>query len=97
MRENRCSGLLTLGPVRNSSSPRSADRPGAPRSVPIDVYRRGDQFHIHLETEKLEANFDRGVPSITIPVAEHAKPRRVQVTTSGTSSRIIEGHGATRT
>jgi HSP20 family protein len=120
---------------------------GAPRSVPIDVYRRGDQFHIHLdlpgvdpnaieltveqnvltikadrhfelrendeilvserpqgaftrqlmlaeslESDKLEATYDQGVLSITIPVAEHAKPRRVQVSSTGASSRIIEGH-----
>ena len=124
---------------------------GAPRSVPIDVYQRGDQFYIHLdlpgvdpnaieltveqnvltikaerrfelregdeilvserpqgsftrqlmlaeslESDKLEANYDGGVLTITIPVAEHAKPRRVQVTTSGSSSRIIEGHAATK-
>lgn len=123
---------------------------GAPRPVPIDVYRRGDQFHIHLdlpgvdpnaieltveqnvltikaerhfelqendeilvserpqgaftrqlmlaeslESDKLEANYDRGVLTITIPVAEHAKPRRVQVNSSGASSRVIEGHTAT--
>jgi HSP20 family protein len=123
---------------------------GAPRSVPIDVYRRGDQYHIHLdlpgvnpnaieltveqnvltikaerhfelqendeilvserpqgaftrqlmlaeslESDKLEANYDQGVLTITIPVAESAKPRRVQVSSSGASSRIIEGHTAT--
>jgi HSP20 family protein len=120
---------------------------GTPRSVPIDVYRRGDQFHIHLdlpdvdpdaieltveqnvltikaerrfavhegdeilvserpqgvftrqlmlaeslETDKLDANYDRGVLTVTIPVAEHAKPRRVPISSNGDSSRIIEGH-----
>jgi HSP20 family protein len=119
---------------------------GAPRSVPIDVYRRGDQFHVDLdlpgvdpdaveltveqnvltikaerhfalqqddeilvserpqgtftrqlmlaeslESDKLEANYDRGVLTITIPVAEHAKPRRVPINSSETPSRIIEG------
>lgn len=123
---------------------------GAPRSAPIDAYRRGDQFQIHvdlpgvnpdaidltveqnvltikaeryfapqegdeilvserpqgaftrqlmladsLESDKLEADYDQGVLSITIPVAEHAKPRRVPITSSGTSSRIIEGHAST--
>jgi len=124
---------------------------GAPRSVPIDVYRRGDQFHIHLdlpgvdpdaieltveqhvltikaerhvdhyqadeilvserpqgtftrqlmlaeslESDRLEADYDRGVLTITIPVAEQAKPRRVPVTSGGTASRIIEGSTATK-
>jgi HSP20 family protein len=123
---------------------------GAPRSVPIDVYRRGDQFNIHLdlpgvdpdaidltveqnvltikaerhfasqegdeilvserpqgtftrqlmlaeslEGDKLEANYDQGVLTVTVPVAEHAKPRRVQINSSGSSSRIIEGHTST--
>jgi HSP20 family protein len=123
---------------------------GAPRSVPIDVYRRGDQFHVHLdlpgvnpnaieltveqnvltikaerhfelreddeilvserpqgaftrqlmlaeslESDRLEANYGHGVLTITIPVAEHAKPRRVQVSSSEAPSRIIEGHTAT--
>ena len=124
---------------------------GAPRSVPIDVYRRSDQFHIHLdlpgvdpdaieltveqhvltikaerhvehyqadeilvserpqgtftrqlmlaeslESERLEADYDRGVLTITIPVAEQAKPRRVPVTSGVTASRIVEGGAATK-
>jgi HSP20 family protein len=121
---------------------------GAPRSVPIDVYRRGDQFFIHLdlpgvdpdaveltveqnvltvkaerhfdleegdellvserpqgtftrqlllgeslESDKLEAAYDQGVLTIKVPVAEQAKPRRVQISKSGSSHHpIIEGH-----
>jgi len=49
-----------------------------------------------LESDKLEANYDRGVLSITIPVAEHAKPRRVPISSSGTPSQIIEGHTTTK-
>jgi HSP20 family protein len=48
-----------------------------------------------LESDRLEANYDHGVLTITIPVAEHAKPRRVQVSSSEAPSRIIEGHTAT--
>jgi HSP20 family protein len=104
------------------------------RTIPIEAYRRGDQFFIHfdvpgvdpddvdltlernvltveaerrsprqegdevlidelpkgtltrqlflgdsLDTERLEAGYDRGVLTLTIPVAEHAKPRQVPV------------------
>ena len=104
---------------------------GAPRSVPMDAYRRGDQFLIHLDlpgvdpdaieltveqnvltikaerrfepeegdelviterpqgtftrqlllgesldTDRLEADYDQGVLTLRIPVAEAAKPRR---------------------
>ncbi|GAB3400417.1 Hsp20/alpha crystallin family protein [Flindersiella endophytica] len=38
-----------------------------------------------LDTDKLEADYDAGVLTIRLPVAEHAKPRRVEV--SSTSQR----------
>src|SRR5688572_24395411 len=36
----------------------------------------------NLDLDQLEANYDRGVLTLTIPVAESAKPRKVQVGTS---------------
>jgi HSP20 family protein len=35
----------------------------------------------NLDLDHLEANYDRGVLTITIPVAEKAKPRKVQIGT----------------
>ena len=123
---------------------------GTPRSVPMDAYRRGDQFLIHLDlpgvdpdaieltveqnvltiraerrfepeegdeplvserpqgtftrqlllgesldTDRLEADYDQGVLTLRIPVAEEAKPRRVQITKSGSGQRaIVEGQAA---
>jgi HSP20 family protein len=123
---------------------------GMPRSVPMDAYRRGDQFLVHLDlpgvdpdaieltveqnvltikaerrfepeegdelviserpqgtftrqlllgesldTDHLEADFDQGVLTLRIPVAEAAKPRRVEVTKSGSGHRaIVEGKAA---
>jgi HSP20 family protein len=120
---------------------------GAARSVPIDAYRRGDQFFVHLDlpgvdpdaieltveqnvltiraerrfdleegdepainerpqgtftrqlmlgesldTDSLEADYDQGVLTLKIPVAEKAKPRRVEITTSGGGQQsIVEG------
>ena len=104
------------------------------RTIPMEAYRRGDQFFIHLDlpgvvpddvdltiernvvtiraqrqsprqegdevliderpqgsftrqlflgenldAERLNASYDTGVLTITIPVAEQAKPRRVQI------------------
>jgi HSP20 family protein len=122
----------------------------APRSVPIDAYRRGDQFLIHLDlpgvdpdaieltveqnvltiraerrfepeegdepviserpqgtfarqlllgesldTDSLEADYDQGVLTLRIPVAQAAKPRRVQITKSGGGQQsIVEGQAA---
>ena len=39
-------------------------------------------FGDNLDLDHLEANYDRGVLTLTIPVAESAKPRKVQVGTS---------------
>ncbi|MEO8696302.1 MAG: Hsp20/alpha crystallin family protein [Acidimicrobiales bacterium] len=36
----------------------------------------------NLDLDHLEANYDRGVLTLTIPVAESAKPRKVQVGTT---------------
>jgi HSP20 family protein len=32
-----------------------------------------------LDTEKIEATYDNGVLTVTIPVATHAKPRKIEV------------------
>jgi HSP20 family protein len=34
----------------------------------------------NLEVEKIEANYESGVLTLTIPVAAHAKPRRIEIT-----------------
>jgi HSP20 family protein len=122
----------------------------SPRSVPMDAYRRGDQFFIDLDlpgvdpdaidltveqnvltiraerryepeegdelliserpqgtftrqlllgesldTDSLEADYEQGVLTLRIPVAQAAKPRRVQITKSGGGQRsIVEGRAA---
>jgi HSP20 family protein len=42
----------------------------------------------NLDLDHLEANYDQGVLTLTIPVAESAKPRKVQVGTSETKRAI---------
>jgi HSP20 family protein len=42
----------------------------------------------NLDLDHLEANYDRGVLTLTIPVAESAKPRKVQVGTSESKRAI---------
>jgi HSP20 family protein len=41
-----------------------------------------------LDTNKLEANYDHGVLTITIPVAEEAKPRKVAIESSKSHAAI---------
>ena len=118
---------------------------GGPRSFPMDAYRRGDQFFVHLDlpgvdadsidltaennvltvsaerrfepeegdqiliherpqgeftrqlllgenldVDNVEANYENGVLTLAIPVAERAKPRRISVGSSG-EQQAIEG------
>jgi HSP20 family protein len=49
----------------------------------------------NLDGAKLAANFERGVLTLTIPVAERSKPRRVQIAASAPSARTVEATEAT--
>ncbi len=40
-----------------------------------------------LDADHIAANYDHGVLTLTIPVAEHAKPRKVEVTSGGDGSQ----------
>ena len=48
-----------------------------------------------LDTDRLEADYDQGVLTLRIPVAEAAKPRRVEITKSAGGQRsVVEGKAA---
>jgi HSP20 family protein len=119
-----------------------------PRSMPMEAYRRGEQFFIHLDLPgvnpddiqltvernvvavraerrpfwqegdevlvdetpqgtfgrqlflgdnldagRLEASFDQGILTLTIPVAEQAKPRRIQVSARSLGPQPVETTG----
>jgi HSP20 family protein len=119
-----------------------------PRSMPMEAYRRADQFFIHLDLPgvnpddvqltvernvvsvraerrslwqegddvlvdetpqgtfgrqlflgdnldagRLEASFDQGILTLTIPVAEQAKPRRIQVSARSRGPQQVETTG----
>ena len=116
-----------------------------PAVLPMDAYRRGDQFVVHLDlqgtdpssveltvernvltvkaerawardqedevliserpqgvftrqlflgesldTDAIEANYDKGVLTLTIPVAEQAKPRRVAISGQSNGLTTVE-------
>ncbi|MBW3653019.1 MAG: Hsp20 family protein [Actinobacteria bacterium] len=120
----------------------------APRSFPLDAYRRGDEFIVQfdlpgidtssldltvernvltvkgerrfarqdadeivvserpqgvftrqlllgetLDGERISASYDDGVLTLTIPVAEQAKPRKVQISSSG-GPQTIQAHSS---
>ncbi|MDP9420022.1 MAG: Hsp20/alpha crystallin family protein [Actinomycetota bacterium] len=43
-----------------------------------------------LDSERIEASYDNGVLTVTVPVAEQAKPRKVEIGSSGGQAQAIE-------
>jgi HSP20 family protein len=41
-----------------------------------------------VDTEHITASYENGVLLVTIPVSERAKPRRIEVTTSGSAQQV---------
>lgn len=52
------------------------------------TYARQMTLGYGLDLTKVDATYTDGVLTLTIPVAEEAKPRKIQVNTSGTSTPI---------
>jgi HSP20 family protein len=48
-----------------------------------------------LDSEKIEARYEAGVLTLTIPVAEQAKPRRIEVSPGG-GGQVVEATGSER-
>lgn len=45
-----------------------------------------------IEVDKLEAHYEHGVLTVVAPVAESAKPRRIEIAGAGDTARTIEGN-----
>ena len=43
-----------------------------------------------LDTERLKANYEQGVLTVTIPVAEKAKPRKIDVEITDSHQKSID-------
>lgn len=65
-----------------------AERPAPPRSDDIEsviaerpygTFARQVFLGTNLDTENIRADYEAGVLSLSIPVADHAKPRRIEV------------------
>lgn len=48
----------------------------------------------NLNTEAIQANYDKGVLSLTIPVAERAKPRNIEITSNAAGPQVVEAQSA---
>jgi HSP20 family protein len=61
---------------------------------PYGMFRRQLFLGETLDTERIEAEYRRGVLTLTIPVAERAKPRKVQIAADDDQQAIEAGNGA---
>jgi HSP20 family protein len=57
------------------------------RERPSGSHRREIRLGEHLDARAVEANFDNGVLTVTIPMREEAKPHKVAIS-SGVSGQI---------
>jgi HSP20 family protein len=53
-------------------------------------FRREIYLGESLDTDRVEASCDRGVLTITIPVAEGSKPRRIEIGSGRSNAKAIE-------
>jgi HSP20 family protein len=56
---------------------------------PRGVFSRQLILGDNLDTEKIAASYDAGVLTLRIPVAERAKPRKIEVTTGDAETKVI--------
>lgn len=78
--------VLTIHAERQPSFADSSERVVAERSY--GTFSRQVFLGETLDVDNLAANYEAGVLSITIPVAEQAKPRKVQITSTASQKQI---------
>lgn len=57
---------------------------------PLGVFSRQLFLGDALDSQRIAASYDAGVLTLTIPVAEQAKPRRIEITDSGRTVHQID-------
>jgi HSP20 family protein len=61
---------------------------------PAGRYIRQLSLGSDVDLDAIEASYEHGVLTLTIPVAERAKPRKIQVQQGGGRTQIDTGHGS---
>ena len=78
--------VLTIRAERRGTTPEGAEQIAGER--PTGHFSRQVFLGDSLDTDKISAHYDAGVLTLRIPVAEQAKPRKIQVT-GGSPAREI--------
>src|SRR3954464_11465678 len=76
-------------PVKADRPSRASDAELIAAERPRGVFSRQLVLGDNLDTQHIEASYDTGVLSLTIPVAEHAKPRKIEVAGTTEGQRTI--------
>ena len=78
--------VLTVKAERKSPAGENTEMLAAER--PQGVFSRQLILGDTLDTDGIQANYDAGVLTLRIPVAEKAKPRRIEIQSSGQRQEI---------
>ena len=81
--------VLNVRAERRSPAPEGAETIVAER--PTGSFTRQLFLGDNLDTERIDASYDAGVLTLRIPVAEQAKPRRIQITGGSSGRKEISG------
>ncbi|MBW1602340.1 Hsp20/alpha crystallin family protein [Streptomyces sp. JJ66] len=80
--------VLTIHTERSSPAPEGAELVASER--PVGQFSRQLFLGETLDTDRIDASYDAGVLTIRIPVAEQAKPRKIEVTSGDTRQQITQ-------
>jgi len=75
--------------VKAERAARASDADLIAAERPRGVFSRQLVLGDNLDTQHITASYDSGVLSLAVPVAEHAKPRKIAVTSNGEDRRSI--------
>lgn len=79
---------LTVRAERAPRSPEGAELLASEQ--PRGVFSRQVILGEQLDTTAIKAGYEDGILTVRIPVAEHAKPRRIQVEATGDQKQLVE-------
>lgn len=79
--------LLTIRAERRA--PASDDVKWLSHERPYGSYMRQFTLGDGVDAEKITANYEHGVLSVIIPVAERAKPRKIQIASAGDRRQVM--------
>ena len=79
--------VLTIRAERTAPPPTEGIEPVISER-PYGTFTRQVFLGSNLDTEHIRADYESGVLTVVIPVADHAKPRRIEVTTRSDQQQI---------